>query len=93
MDVQPHQFEVTLSAAPEQTSSGTVWFGSARVSGMANGERFTAEFDFYHECFATREQAERYAGDRVEERLAKGLFGMNEEVPPEAGDSMRSRLA
>jgi hypothetical protein len=93
MVIQPHQFDVTVSAAPEQTLSGTVWFGSARVSGMANGERFTAEFDFSHEGFDSKEQAERYARERVEERLAKGLFGTNEEVQPPAPDLMHRRLA
>jgi hypothetical protein len=81
----PSKLSIVIDATPETLTGGTVWFGSAVVSGIVEDERFSATFDFSRTGFATPEQAKRYAEERIHERLADGLF--HPPVRREAGDA------
>jgi hypothetical protein len=82
---RPSELNIVIDATPETLTGGIVWFGSAVVSGMVEDERFSATFDFSRAGFPTPEQAKRYAEERIQERLADGLF--HPLVRREVGDS------
>jgi hypothetical protein len=88
MAMSSSDFHVEVSAMPETLRDGTVWFGSATVSGMQGGERFSATFDFSHTDFATREQAEQFALECAKQKIAAGWFGGPHRLSP-ASDPQR----
>ena len=77
MATDVNDLQVVIRAAPEVLTTGTAWYGSADVTGMFDGERFSASFDFSHASFPTQADAERYARERVQERIATGLIDVH----------------